>query len=168
MNGLVTINQQTKAKLNIQRLAGGKDPGSRQARLRFHKTLVNFLKHQQHPHIPADRDMPRRASVTLSNGKRHPPRGLPLAELLVSNSRPAAQDDYPEYLRLLHDVLCASLQVKDHEECYTANIGLTHVKQSGEANDEIPFDCFFLHRHLNSSEKTATWKQAQFRVFLQR
>lgn len=165
MKGLSTPNQQTRAKLNIRKLASGKDERVRSARLKFRKTFVNFTKQQKHTHSQTDRK-------DFSGKIARPPRGPPLAELLVSNVKSAGSDDYTDCLHLLHEKLYCSLYVKGHAGFYTANIGLTPEQRKGEtgdeANDEVPFDCFFLHRHPNPLDDTGMWKQAEIRVFLQK
>ncbi|KAI7775986.1 hypothetical protein LA080_006012 [Diaporthe eres] len=168
--GLDSNPQQTVAKINIRKLASGKDEDAQEARRKFRKMFENFSKPQQHPHSRKKPQNPCEKFPRIKCEQRRPPRGPTLAELLVSDAKPARQDEHPECLRLLHKTLCHCLHVKNHEELYTANIGLAQFQRRSEANEganhELPFDCFFHHWHPNLTGHTNMWKEYQIRVFL--
>lgn len=102
------------------------------------------------------------------SGKQLSPQGPPLSDLvtrLTPSAKSAGQDEYSACLGLLHATLCRCSGQADY--CgggFTANVALTRVR--GEANDEVIFDCFFLHRHPNSTGDK--WKEARIRVVLLR
>lgn len=120
-------------------------------------------------------------SLSAFSGKRRPAKSLPLSKILEINAlecgeevkkrREKLRTACADCLRLLHSALhkCSS-QVNTCGVGFTANIALRRIKRLDETNDEMLFfDCFFLHPHLSDSRPGADgWKQAQFKVFLER
>ncbi|KAJ2980370.1 hypothetical protein NUW58_g47 [Xylaria curta] len=139
LDDLVNSSQQT-AKTNIQRLAKSKHQRAVTKREKFQTSFKAF-----------------------ANSERIP-RGPSLSDLITTSTKPATDDNYTACLRLLHATLC---QYSHPSHCnggsFMANVALTRVRQLEKTKEKVPFDFFFLHRHLNSGENM--WKRAQIRVF---
>ncbi|KAI0439346.1 hypothetical protein F4803DRAFT_531394 [Xylaria telfairii] len=129
------------------------------------KTNISRLAKSTHKRAPIDREKFQSSFRAFAKADRKL-RGPPLSDLVVTSTKPAGYDNYTACLRLLHATLCrCSPHVDRCGGSFMANVALTHIQRMEEANDEVPFDFFFLHRHPDSVGDM--WKEVRIRVFLQ-
>jgi hypothetical protein len=98
--------------------------------------------------------------------------GQNLSDLGTSHTKPAADDDWSEYVRELYSIVCPVCCCSSSSDCgssnFTANIALTRVERSRAERDGAVFNLFFSHRHLNEVGSFIQWRETRISVFLNR
>ncbi|RWA11934.1 hypothetical protein EKO27_g3171 [Xylaria grammica] len=129
------------------------------------KTNIRRLAKSTHSRAPTERAKFQSSFKAFANAERNP-RGPPLSDLVMISTKPTGYDNYTACLRLLHSTLCrCSARAERCGGSFMANVALTRVQRLEEAQDDVPFDFFFLHRHPDSEGDM--WKEVRIQVFLQ-